>query len=125
MNEIFARLCSGKIISDDHTGVDGPKHKGVVEHGHGLIQEGGMAAYLETRRLFPGQLPDLDRYWVKAAIYMNDCLNTQPTTAARPTDHHSSTGAHQTGLPLQPYNASVVSELAMHHEAVHSAYRAK
>ena len=48
----------------------------MVELGLGLIQEGGMAACLESPRLLPGQLPDLDRYWVEAAIYMNDYLNT-------------------------------------------------
>ena len=40
-----------------------------------------MAACLEAPRLFPGQLPDLDRCWMEAAIYMNDYLNTMATTA--------------------------------------------
>ena len=40
-----------------------------------------MAACLEASRLFPGQLPDLDRYWVEAAVYMNACVNTTATTA--------------------------------------------
>ena len=40
-----------------------------------------MAACLEAPRLFPGQLPNLDRYWVEAAVYMNDCINTTATAA--------------------------------------------
>ncbi|CAN0513072.1 unnamed protein product [Laminaria digitata] len=40
-----------------------------------------MAACLEAPRLFHGQLPNLDRYWVEAAVYMNDCLNTTATKA--------------------------------------------
>ena len=75
VNEIFARLCSDQTIHHEHTGVDEPKHNGVVERGLGLIQEGGMTACFEPPRLFPGQLPDLDCYRVEAAIYMNDCLN--------------------------------------------------
>lgn len=52
----------------------------MVERRLGLIQEGGMVAYLEASSLFPRQLPDLGRYWVEAAICMNDCLNTTATT---------------------------------------------
>ncbi|CAN0338393.1 unnamed protein product, partial [Laminaria digitata] len=81
VNETFARLCGDKTIRHEHTGVDGPKHNGMVERGLGLIQEGGMAACLEAPRLFPVQLPNLDRYWVGAAVYMNDCLNTAATKA--------------------------------------------
>jgi len=81
VNALFANLCANEKIRHEHTGVDGPKHNGVVERGLGLIQEGGMAACLEAPRLFPGQLPNLDRYWVEAAIYMNDCLNTTATSA--------------------------------------------
>ena len=81
MNETFARLCSKETIRHEHTGDDGPKHNGVVERGLGLIQEGGMAACLEVPRLFPGQFPDLDRYWVEAAVYINDCINTTATAA--------------------------------------------
>ena len=40
-----------------------------------------MASGIEAPRLFPGQLPHLDRFWVEAAINMNDCLNTTATTA--------------------------------------------
>ena len=40
-----------------------------------------MAACLEAARLFPRQLPNLDRYWVEAAVYMNDCINTTATAA--------------------------------------------
>ncbi|CAN0390808.1 unnamed protein product [Laminaria digitata] len=40
-----------------------------------------MVACLEAPRLFPGHLPNLDRYWVEAAVYMNDCLNTTVTMA--------------------------------------------
>ena len=40
-----------------------------------------MAACLEPPRLFPGQLPNLDRYWVEAAVYMNACINTTATAA--------------------------------------------
>ena len=81
VNETFARLCSKETIRHEHTGDDGPKHNGVVERGLGLIQEGGMAACLEVPRLFPGQFPDLDRYWVEAAVYINDCINTTATAA--------------------------------------------
>ena len=81
VNETFARLCSDEKILHEHTGVDGRKHNGVVECGLGLIQEGGMAACLEPPRLFPGQLPDLDHYWVETAVYMNDCINTTATAA--------------------------------------------
>ncbi|CAN0361133.1 unnamed protein product, partial [Laminaria digitata] len=48
VNETFVRLCGDKTIRYEHTGVDGPKHNGVVERGLGLIQEGGMAACLEA-----------------------------------------------------------------------------
>ena len=58
-----------------------PTHDGVVERGLSLIQESGMAACLEPPRLFRGQLPDLDRFWVDAPIYMNGCLNSTATTA--------------------------------------------
>ena len=61
VNETCARLCNDQATRHEHTGVDGPKHNGVVERGLGLIQEGGMAACLEAPRLFPGQLPNLDR----------------------------------------------------------------
>ena len=61
VNETFARLCSDEKIRHGHTGVDGPKHNGVVERGLSLVQEGGIAASLEAPRLFPGQLPNLDR----------------------------------------------------------------
>ena len=74
-NEIFAAICRDNTLRNEHTGVNGPKHNGVVER-LGLIQKGGMAACLEVPRLFPGQLPDLDRFWMETAIYMNDCLNT-------------------------------------------------
>ena len=53
----------------------------VVEHGLGLIQEGGMVACLEAPRLFPGKLSNHDRYWVEAAVYMNDGINTTATAA--------------------------------------------
>ena len=59
-HEAFARLCSDQTIHHEHTGVDGPKHNGVVDRGFGLIQEGGMSSFLEAPRLFPGQLPDLE-----------------------------------------------------------------
>ena len=65
----------------EHAGDDGPKPNGVAERGLGMIHEGGMAARLEAPRLFSGQLPNLDRYLVEAAIYMNDYLNTTATTA--------------------------------------------
>ena len=81
VNETFAGLCREKTIHHGFTGVDGPKHNRVVERGLGLIQEGGMAAGLETTRLFPGQLPDLDRYWVEVAVYMDDSIDTTATTA--------------------------------------------
>ena len=70
-NEMFATICRDKTIRHKHTGVNGPKHNGVVERGLGLIQESIMATCLEAPRLFPGKLPDLDRFWVEAAIYMN------------------------------------------------------
>ena len=81
VNETFASLCREKTIYHELTGVDRPKHNGVVERGLGLIQEGGMAAGLETPRLFRGQLSDLDRYWVEAAVYMNESIDTTATTA--------------------------------------------
>ena len=77
----FASLCREKTVHHELTGVDGPKHNGLVERGLGLIREGGMAACLEPPRLFHGQLPDLDRYWVEAAVHMNDCINTTATAA--------------------------------------------
>ncbi|CAN0098402.1 unnamed protein product [Laminaria digitata] len=81
VNETLARLCGDRTIRHEHTEADGPKHNGVVERGLGLIQEGGMAACFEAPRLFPEQLTNLHRYWVEAAVYMNDCLNTTATTA--------------------------------------------
>ncbi|CAM9595442.1 unnamed protein product, partial [Laminaria digitata] len=81
VNETFARLCGDKTTRHEHTGVDEPKHNGVAERGLALIKEGGMAACLEAPRLFSGQLPNMDYYWVKAAVYMIDCLNTTATTA--------------------------------------------
>ena len=68
------------MIRHEHTRVNRTMYNGVVDCGFVLIQEGGMAACPEDPRLFPGQLPDLDRYWVEAAIYINDCLNTTATT---------------------------------------------
>lgn len=62
MNDVCARLCSRKNTRHEHTGVDGPKHNGVIERGFGLMQEGGKVACLEPLRLFPGQLPVLDRF---------------------------------------------------------------
>ena len=81
VNEIFAGLCSDQTIRHDHTGVDGPKTNGVAERGLGLIQEGRMAPCPEPPRLSPRQLPNLHRYWVEAATYMDDCLSTTATTA--------------------------------------------
>ena len=81
VNALFASLFATEKIRHEHTGVDGLKRNGVVERGLGLIEEGGMVACLEAPRLFLGQLPGLDRYWVEAAIYINDCLNTTATTA--------------------------------------------
>ena len=72
--EIIARLCSDQTIRHEYTGVDESKHNGVADRGLGLIQEGRKAACLEPPRLFPRELPNFDRYWVEAAIYMNDCL---------------------------------------------------
>ena len=52
-----------------------------MDRGLGLIQEeGGIAASLEAPRLCPGQLVNLESYWVEAAIYINDCLNIMATT---------------------------------------------
>ena len=79
INETFARLRSDEKIRHERTGVNGSKHNEVVARGLGLIQEGGMAACFEAPRLFPGQLPYLDRYWLEAAVYMNDCINTTAT----------------------------------------------
>ena len=62
VDETFASLCREKTIHHEITGVDGPKHNGVVERGLGVIQEDVMADCLEAPRLFPGQLPELDRY---------------------------------------------------------------
>ena len=81
VGHITARNCSEKTIGHEHTGVLGREHNGVGERGLSLIQEGGMTACFELPRLFPGQLPDLDRFWVEAAIYMDDCTNTTATTA--------------------------------------------
>lgn len=81
VNDIFARSRNGSITRHEHKGVDGPKHIGMAELGLGLIKESGMAAWLEPPRLFPGQLLDIDRFWVQGAIYMDDCLNITPTTA--------------------------------------------
>ncbi|CAM9207412.1 unnamed protein product, partial [Laminaria digitata] len=81
VNETFARLCDDKTIRHELTGVDGPEHNGVVERGLRLIQAGGMTACLEAPGLFRGQLPNLDRYWVEAAVYVNDCLKTTATSA--------------------------------------------
>ena len=40
------------------------------------------AAWLHARRpCSPHKLPDLGRFCVEAAVYMNDCLNTTATTA--------------------------------------------
>lgn len=52
-----------------------------------------MAACLEVPRLFPGNILNLDSFWVEAAIFMNDCLTTTTTTA---NEHFKS-----------PYEASV------------------
>ena len=46
VNEIFARLCIGQTICHEHTGVHGPRHKGVVERRLDLKQKGGLAACL-------------------------------------------------------------------------------
>ena len=80
-NEMFATICRDRTIRHEHAGENRCKHNGVVEHGLGLIQVGGMTACIELSRLFSGQLPDLERFWVGAAIYINDCLNTTVTTA--------------------------------------------
>ena len=61
VNAIVASIWSNEEIRQEHTGIDGPKHSGVVERGLSLIQEGGMTACVDTPRLFPGQLPNLDR----------------------------------------------------------------
>ena len=68
VNETFVSLCKEKTIHHELTVVYGPKYNGVVERGLGRIQEGGMGACLEAPQLFPGQLPDLDRYWVESAV---------------------------------------------------------
>ncbi|CAN0528754.1 unnamed protein product [Laminaria digitata] len=91
VNESFARLCGDKTIRHEHTGVDGPKHNGVVERGLGLVQEGGMAACLEAPRLFPGQLPNLDRYWVEAAVYIHERL----------LEHHGDQGQRRLEVALR------------------------
>ena len=80
-NEMLATSCRYTTIRHEHTGLNGPKRNGVVERGLGLIQAGNMASCIEAPRLFPGQLPHVDRFWAEAAIYMNDCLNTTATTA--------------------------------------------
>ena len=54
VNETFARVCSDEKNRHEHTGVDGPKHNGVVQSGLGLIPEIGMPACLEAPRLFSG-----------------------------------------------------------------------
>ena len=46
-----------------------------------------MVACLEAPRLFSGLLPNLGRYWVEAAVYIDDYLNT---TATSPYPHHKS-----------------------------------
>ena len=89
VNEIFAKLCSDQTICHEHTEVDGPNHNGVVERGLGMIQEGGLGLGLEAPRLFLAQLPNLDRYWVEAVIYMNDCLNTTATKTNACTRRHT------------------------------------
>lgn len=40
-----------------------------------------MAAGLEPCRLFPGQLPNLDRFRVEAGFYMNRCTTAMATPA--------------------------------------------
>ena len=80
-NEMFATIWRDKTIRHEYTGVNGLKHNGVVERGLDLIQEGGVAAFIEPPRLFPGHLPDFVRFRVEAAIYMNSYLNTTATTA--------------------------------------------
>ena len=54
VNEMFATICRDKTIRHKHTGVNGPKHNGVVEREIGLIQQASMAACLEAPRPFPG-----------------------------------------------------------------------
>ena len=80
-NEMLATICRDETIRHEHMGVNEPNHNGVVARRLGLAQSGGMAACLNALRLFPWQIPNLDRFWVKAAIYLKDCLITTATTA--------------------------------------------
>ena len=95
LNARFASFRANEKILHEYTGVDGPTPNGLVERGLGIIQEGGMAAFLDPSRLSLGQLLDLDHYWAKAAMYMNDCLNTTTTTANAPfkSPHEALCGA--------------------------------
>ena len=69
-------------IRHEQTGVDGPKHNvwGRSWTRPDAGKRHGRFAF-EPHRLLPGQLPSLDRYWVEAAVYMNDCLSDTATTA--------------------------------------------
>ena len=79
-NEMFATSCRDKTIRHELSGVNMARHNVVVERGLSMIQDSGMVSCIEALRPFPRQLPHLDRFWVEAAIYMNDCLNTTATT---------------------------------------------
>ena len=77
VNEMFATICRDKTIRHEHTEVNGLST--TASRGLGLVQEGGMVACLEPPRLFPGQLPDLDRFgWKQLSI------RTTPLTPRRP-----------------------------------------
>ena len=62
VNEMFMKVCGDKTMRHEHTGVDEPKHNGVVERGLGLTQEGGIAACLEA----PDCSPGCSRTWTAA-----------------------------------------------------------
>ena len=81
INETFARLCSDEKIRYEHNR-DRLAEKQQSGRARARPDTGvGMAACLEPPRLFPGQIQNLDRYWVEAAVYMNDGINTTATAA--------------------------------------------
>ena len=78
----FGEVCKQHCIKQEFTNADTPKQNGVVERALGIIQNAGLAAYIQAPIIFPHvQLPPTNSLRAEAVHWACDALNHTATTA--------------------------------------------
>ena len=96
-------MCKQHFIKQEFTNANSLKQNGVVERALGIIQNAGLAAYIQAPIIFPHvQLPPTNSLRAEAVHWACDALNHTATTA-NPGNKSQHEMWHGTAAPALPH----------------------